>query len=237
MWETPKANVGPEHRINVIISNYYDILPARLQKLPNVTAEDTQPLFEHIGKFGYVVLKKLLMAFYFDYDWALWMDAEAIAVRPFSMVRAFRSYAQSPVVLHSRMSKSILMRRINAANAVMLGRSMDSFGQLYWSMESLGWYIEKKVAVDLIQWIEDTHGQDFISVVLDMVAKHAMDVFEANLFAMHIQARKLETVDSIYSKYQVLEVERAMLRFGMGELMRPHGTVPPQPNTFGSTCL
>lgn len=74
---------------------------------------------------------------------------------------------------------------------------------------------------DLEQYVEHAHGQDFWTVWATRGG-----TFEINLYNMHIQARKLETVDSIFSKYMVLETEREMIRFGMGE-SDPHNHKTP----------
>jgi hypothetical protein len=45
------------------------------------------------------------------------------------------------------------------------------------------------------------------------------EVFECTLYYLHIAARKLETVNSIFSKYRILETERELIRFGLGEIL------------------
>lgn len=44
------------------------------------------------------------------------------------------------------------------------------------------------------------------------------EVFECTLYYLHIAARKLETVNSIFSKYRILETERELMRFGLGKI-------------------
>ncbi|KAL3294256.1 hypothetical protein RB213_012681 [Colletotrichum asianum] len=48
--------------------------------------------------------------------------------------------------------------------------------------------------------------------------------FEINLYNLHIQARKLESNDPLFTKYQVVETEPEMDRFGMdkSQLSKPY---------------
>jgi hypothetical protein len=64
----------------------------------------------------------------------------------------------------------------------------------------------------MVEFVENAQGGEFWRLWADNGGP-----FEITLFNLHIQARKLETVDTLYSKYQVLETEREMIRFGMGK--------------------
>lgn len=53
--------------------------------------------------------------------------------------------------------------------------------------------------------------------------------FEASIYHMHIQAKKLETEPgSIFARYRVLETERELIRFGLGEFIPSLITLPDQ---------
>jgi hypothetical protein len=41
--------------------------------------------------------------------------------------------------------------------------------------------------------------------------------FELLVYYLHIIARKMETVNSIFSNYRILETERELIRFGLGK--------------------
>ena len=78
----------------------------------------------------------------------------------------------------------------------------------------------------MYQWVERAHSRNFWDVYIDFD-----DVFEITLYNMHIAARKLETRnDSIFAKYRVLEVERELIRYGLGPALKlrkdgPHGGI------------
>lgn len=72
--------------------------------------------------------------------------------------------------------------------------------------------LEKEVVNDLVQSVEKAHKQDFWTVWATRGSP-----FEINLYNLHIQARKLESNDQLFTKYQVVETEREMDRFGMGK--------------------
>ncbi|GAM88665.1 hypothetical protein ANO11243_066990 [Dothideomycetidae sp. 11243] len=219
LWDVPESNRGPDHKLDVNIVELLDILPDELR--PKDLPEDTDPLLASMGKWGYVAAKKLLMAFHFDYDWALWLDAEAIAVQPFSIRETFDAYASSPTIFRSRMAREHNAWEITAGAAFVLGRSPTVYGAEYWAMESLNWFVEKAVINDLQTWVQAAHGSSFWSVFAQSKDKGRYP-FETNLYSMHVHARKLETVDDIFSKYQVLETEREMLRFGMAPTFHTH---------------
>jgi len=218
----PEANINAPN-IKYELVNMYDLLPHSVRdKFPAVNASSTITLLDEMGKLGYVSMKKLLMAFHFDYDWAIWMDAEAVAVRPFSIRQTIDVYVQKPSLFHSRMAKNDAAWGIQKAGASILGREINSFGINYWTMESNTWIIEKAVMQDLFRWVEAAHGTDFWTAFLASGAQlheggKTWWPFEINLHSMHVHARKLETVDPMFLKYQVLETERELIRFGMGE--------------------
>lgn len=74
------------------------------------------------------------------------------------------------------------------------------------------WIIEKDVLQDMVRYVEAAHNRDFWSVWIENNGP-----FEINLYNLHILARKLETVGSLFSKYAVVETEREMIRFGIGK--------------------
>lgn len=76
---------------------------------------------------------------------------------------------------------------------------------------SVQWIVEKAVVTDMVSYVESAHDTDFWTAWISNGGP-----FEVNMYNLHIQARKLETVDSIFSKYLVLETERELIRFGMG---------------------
>lgn len=84
--------------------------------------------------------------------------------------------------------------------------------QILTNSYSVQWIVEKAVVTDMIAYVENAHGTDFWTA---WIANDGP--FEVNMYNLHIQARKLETVDSIFSKYLVLETERELVRFGMGK--------------------
>jgi hypothetical protein len=68
----------------------------------------------------------------------------------------------------------------------------------------------------MFHWVEMAHRHSFWDIFLD-----GATVFEIMLYHIHIDMRKRETgPDSIFAKYRVLEVERELIRFGLGMLCR-----------------
>jgi hypothetical protein len=68
----------------------------------------------------------------------------------------------------------------------------------------------------MVRYVERAHGAPF----WDVWATHGSP-FEVLIYYMHVAARKLETVGSLFSKYLVLEPEREMIRFGVAPAF-PH---------------
>ncbi|KAI1078030.1 hypothetical protein F5B20DRAFT_582557 [Whalleya microplaca] len=207
----PTLRAAPAPRVNV--TNLFDILPPLLLDTEGVSADDTSPLLRARGKYVYQSVKKLAAAFAFAYDVALWLDAEAAVVQPFA-ARAglFDEWVRSPGPLfRSRMARQPWMVRLMGDAWRVLGREQSSFGELGWVLESMMWMVDKAILNDMRDWVERAHGiPDFWAVWLDYGAP-----FEILLYNAHIVARKLETTDSVYSPYAVLETEREMIRFGM----------------------
>ncbi|KAJ0272203.1 hypothetical protein CBS470a_012809 [Colletotrichum nupharicola] len=146
------------------------------------------------------------------YDWALWLDSEAIAVQPFSIRQTFDSYIKNPTIFRSKMANTDFMRAIIGSSANVLNRDIESFGQKFWNLESVEWIFEKAVIDDLVQYVENTHNQDFWTVWATRGSP-----FEISLYNMHVQARKLETTKPMFTKYQIIETETEMERFGIGK--------------------
>ncbi|KAF4511830.1 hypothetical protein G6O67_001038 [Ophiocordyceps sinensis] len=207
-WGVPRSNVGgPIPHVNIL--NIYDLLPDQL-KSPDVTPSDTSKVLERHGKYAYQSVKKMAPAVLIDYDYGLWIDSESIAVRPFRFRETFEAAIRVPTVWRSRMCNTDMMRDLMANAAKVLGRSVDSFGPAAWLLESTQWIIEKAVIMDMVQHVEAAHDRPFWAIY----SENGLP-FEILLYNLHIWARKMETVDTIFSKYMVLETEREMLRFGI----------------------
>ena len=194
--------------------NFYDFLPLELQA--ETKPDDTSSLLEICGKYKYQSLKKLLSARDLRYDAAIWIDSEAIAVQPFSFRPIFSRQLLEPVIWHSRHSLSESQQSRMRGVARVLGRSLESFGERYWAgVENLLWYVDPAIIKDMFNWIEAAHGKPFEQVFLE---EEDDAPFEVTMYHMHIHGRKLETNgDSLVSRYRVLEVEREMIRWGLGE--------------------
>ncbi|OHW89971.1 hypothetical protein CSPAE12_11439 [Colletotrichum incanum] len=211
IFPVPPQNVnGPKPNIEVI--NLFDILPSAFHSLTsgNITREDTSALLEERGKYQYQTIKKLAAAATFKYDYGLWLDSESIAVQPFSIRETFNTYVEAPTVWRSRHSNTDVMRNIMRASANVLNRSIDSFGPAFWNLESQEWIFEKAVIDDLFQYVEMVHSQDFWTAWATNGGP-----FEITLYNMHIQSRKLETADPIFTKYRVMESELEMEKYGV----------------------
>ena len=64
------------------------------------------------------------------------------------------------------------------------------------------------------------HGCRCLTIVQEVFTAFD-DVFEITLYNMHIAARKLETNNkSVFSKYRILEVERELIRYGLGPALK-----------------
>ena len=74
----------------------------------------------------------------------------------------------------------------------------------------------------MFAYVHDAMQMDFVDAWL----KHG-GPFEILPYYLHIHARKLETVNSIYSKYLLLETEREMIRYGLGKLPNTLTSTPP----------
>jgi hypothetical protein len=74
------------------------------------------------------------------------------------------------------------------------------------------WFVEKTILQDMVQFVEMAHDGEFWDIWLRQGKP-----FEVLIYNMHIASRKLETVSSIFSKYQILESERELIRFGIGK--------------------
>ncbi|KAF4921946.1 hypothetical protein CGCVW01_v005625 [Colletotrichum viniferum] len=225
IFPTPKANInGPKPKINII--NFYDIVPDAFRSIikGNISAGDTSALLNERGRYQYQTIKKLSAAIELEYDWGLWLDSEAVVVQPFSMREVFDSYIKTPTVWRSKNSRTDFMVSLITGSANVLGRDIESFGKALWNLESVQWMLEKEVVNDLVQSVEKAHKQDFWTVWATRGSP-----FEINLYNLHIQARKLESNDQLFTKYQVVETEREMDRFGMeavpgfSRMMRHYG--------------
>ncbi|GJC83508.1 hypothetical protein ColLi_06346 [Colletotrichum liriopes] len=211
IFPVPPQNVnGPKP--NIEITNLFDILPSVFHSLTsgNITREDTSALLEERGKYQYQTIKKLAAAAKFKYDYGLWLDSDSIAVQPFSIRQTFNTYVQAPTVWRSRHTNHDMMRAIMRASAGVLNRSIDSFGPEFWNLESQEWIFEKVVIDDLFQYVENAHGQDFWTAWATNGGP-----FEITLYNMHIQSRKLETTDPMFTKYRIMESELEMEKYGV----------------------
>lgn len=131
-WKVPNSNVdGPMPALNVV--NLYDIMPERFKE--GVSADDTSALLEKVGRYSYQTMKKFIPAIDFDYDWGLWLDSEATVVQPFSLREMFDEYVQRPTVWRSRMAKNDIMRGFMGNATKVLGRSVDSWGPMFWNLD------------------------------------------------------------------------------------------------------
>lgn len=63
----------------------------------------------------------------------------------------------------------------------------------------------------MVLQVEGAHERDFWSVW----AENGVP-FEITMYNLHIMARKLELVDTVFSRYRVMETEREMRHFGLG---------------------
>ncbi|OHF00710.1 hypothetical protein CORC01_04027 [Colletotrichum orchidophilum] len=213
IFPTPPMNInGPKPNINII--NFFDILPPVFHSMTTgkIMGNDTSAVLKERGKYQYQTIKKMAAAAAvdLDYDYALWLDSEAIAVQPFSMRQTFDTYVKAPTIWRSQMTNDDFMRKIIGSAADVLDRSLDSFGSDFWNLESNEWIFEKAVFNDMVQYVEKVHKQDFWTAWVTHGGP-----FEVNLYNMHIQARKLETTDPLFTKYRIIETEREMAKFGM----------------------
>lgn len=71
--------------------------------------------------------------------------------------------------------------------------------------------MERAIVEDMFEWVERAHGRNFWDVFTS-----GQYAFEITLYNLHIAARKLETTYSTFSKFKILEVERELIRFGLG---------------------
>lgn len=118
---------------DIDVVNLYDILPPQLQKL--AAPNDTSELLRISGeKYKYQGVKKLAAAAYFDHDYALWLDSDAIVVQPFRIREVFDDFVKAPVIFTSRIAGETEMNLFNDVLSV-LGRSHDSFAPRYFNIE------------------------------------------------------------------------------------------------------
>ncbi|KAF5981974.1 coenzyme A synthetase [Fusarium bulbicola] len=208
-WNTPKDNIpGKDPVFNIV--NLYDILPARLRT--DLSPEDTSGLLKKYDKYAYQSIKKMSAAEHFDYDLAMWLDSEAIFVAPGKIRDIFEGHLQNPIVWRSRMSFQDREKFLMSKAAATLGRSIDSFGDQLWLLESLQWIIEKPIWTDMVSSVEMAHGGNFWDIWIE-----SSYPFELLVYYLHIIARKMETANSIFSNYRILETERELIRFGLAE--------------------
>ncbi|KAK1981107.1 hypothetical protein LZ30DRAFT_593418 [Colletotrichum cereale] len=213
IFPVPPGNVGGP-RPDVDVVNFFDIIPPVFHELTvgNITAGDTSALLRERGKYQYQTIKKLAGAAAFDFDWALWIDSESIAVQPFSARRMFDAYVRAPTVWRSRNGDQPQMRDIMRSAAGVLRLPADVFGQDSWNLESQQWFVEKAVLGDLFRQVEAAHGRDFWSVWAA-----AGGSFEVNLYNLHVHWRKLETTGGLFAKYRVMDTEVEMGKYGVCE--------------------
>ncbi|KAK1579618.1 uncharacterized protein LY79DRAFT_592781 [Colletotrichum navitas] len=211
IFPVPPGNVG-KPRPNIKIINLYDILPPIIHTTTSgsMSPNDTSALLKERGKYQYQTIKKLAAAATLDYDWALWIDSESIAVQPFSIRQTFDTYIQAPTIWRSTMANTDMMRGIMQSSADVLRLLTDSFGHNLWNLESQQWFVEKTIIHDLIQHVEAMHGQEFWSV---WAANGGP--WEINLYNMHVLSRKLETTNPLFTKFRIIDVEMEMKKYGV----------------------
>ncbi|KAF4502485.1 hypothetical protein FAGAP_1300 [Fusarium agapanthi] len=208
-WKAPKSNVpGKDPIFNIV--NLYDILPARLRT--DLTPEDTSGLLKKYDKYAYQSIKKMSAADHFDYDLAMWLDSEAIFVAPGEIRDIFEGHLKNPIIWRSRMSFQDREKFLMSKAAATLGRSINSFGDQLWLLESLQWIIEKPIWNDMVSSVEMAHSGNFWDIWIEKSYP-----FELLVYYLHIIARKMETANSIFSNYRILETERELIRFGLAE--------------------
>lgn len=103
-----------------------------------MTTENTSSLLKSTSRFKYQTIKKISAALHYDYDYGVWLDSEAFALRPFSMSDIILDYIEHPTIWHSLLTdqrKSGAMQEIMSTSAKILGRSIDTYGERYWNLE------------------------------------------------------------------------------------------------------
>ena len=76
------------------------------------------------------------------------------------------------------------------------------------------WFVEKEIVEDVFAFVVAAPGKPFLKVYLEDEG----EVFEATIYHMHIQTRKLEMgQDWVFARYKVLEPERELIRGGLGK--------------------
>jgi hypothetical protein len=127
----PEVDARPHPKFHLY--NMYDLLPMELARF--VEKEDTTSLHGKYEKFKYQSIKKMTAAYELDFDWAWWLDSEAIAVQPFSFRAIMDMYVKEPIVWRSRNAQRQTGYNIMPPTARVLGRSPESFGELFWNLE------------------------------------------------------------------------------------------------------
>ncbi|RDW67011.1 hypothetical protein BP5796_09760 [Coleophoma crateriformis] len=206
------------HPRQLVLENLYDILPPPLSNMTglNHTTRDTVGVLQKHGLYKYQSIKKLAAAARHDFDYALWLDSEGLAIRPFSMRETIRAYYRDPVIWKSAMTderQTDFMRAIMDASAGMIGRTMEEFGRRYWNVESFMWPIEKVVINDLLALrLASAPQQNY----WDRLLKTPGLPFEICVYNLFIHLRKEDTAgDPVYDKYRILQVEREVEKFNL----------------------
>lgn len=127
----PSVDARPPPKYHLY--NMYDLLPREIQHFAE--KEDTGELHGTFNKFRYQSIKKMTASYELDYDWAWWLDSEAIAVQPFSFRKIMDQMAREPIVWRSRNAEKQAGANIMIPTARVLGRSVESFGSKYWNLE------------------------------------------------------------------------------------------------------
>ncbi|KAL2064314.1 hypothetical protein VTL71DRAFT_4808 [Oculimacula yallundae] len=204
----------------IAIYNLYSFLPDTIKK--QTTAKETGNLVGKYGKYKYQSMKKLAAAAYLDYDYAMLLDSEGLVIRPVAFKEMVADWAKGPVIWKELAQPGSPRRHewianINEACARTLGRRMENFGLgvSYW--EGYTWILEKEIVMDMVNSPSRIDPKtDFFSRLL--AAQY--DIFEIAMYKMHIVARKMEQsskASTLYTKYQVLDMEEALNDYGLGQ--------------------
>ena len=137
----------------------------------------------------------------------------AFALRPI-----FSEQLLLPAVWKSRHGRQRNRCDLTIAAALILGPSLDSFGQrVLAGLENMLWFVERESILDLFAFVEDAHWKPFLDAFLE-----GNIAFEPSVYHMHIQTGKLETgPESIFSRYRVFETESELIRVGLCEFDSP----------------
>ncbi|XMA20188.1 hypothetical protein WAI453_012979 [Rhynchosporium graminicola] len=202
------------------VYNLYGMLPPEIQK--ETDPRETGNLVGRYGKYKYQSMKKLAAAAYLDYDYAMLLDSEGLVIRPVAFMEMINAWKQNPVIWKELAQPGSPRRHewiahINEACAWTLGRNMENFGMgvSYW--EGYTWILEKEIVMDMVN---SPSRLDPVTGFFSRLLAAQYDIFEIAMYKMHIAARKMEQSSNnstLYTKYQVLDMEEALYDYGLGK--------------------